>query len=257
MMPVIAWNALHASTHPARGDARAADALRRRHRASTRRAAASCSTAAPRSPPRSARISATPRPRTSPRPSVSTGRPIRELVRERGLLPDDQLDAILSAEAMTSPGVPGQTAAADVPTARTDDHAGTRGARPGGGQPADAVKRRRRATARPAVRPKGSGDCWRGRTGTRGSGRIRSWTRCGSPTAASSLTWAPAAAGSPSGWPAGSGRTAASTPRTSSAQMIESIDRRVKREGLQRRGSRRCSAPRWIRSCRPARSTPC
>jgi aspartate ammonia-lyase len=40
--------------------------------------------------------------------SVATGRPIRELVRERKLLPDDALDAILEPDAMTSPGVPGQ-----------------------------------------------------------------------------------------------------------------------------------------------------
>jgi aspartate ammonia-lyase len=40
--------------------------------------------------------------------SVETGRPIRDLVRERGLIPDEELDAILSPEAMTSPGVPGQ-----------------------------------------------------------------------------------------------------------------------------------------------------
>ena len=39
--------------------------------------------------------------------SVATGRPVRDLVRERGLIPADQLDAILSPEAMTSPGVPG------------------------------------------------------------------------------------------------------------------------------------------------------
>ena len=39
--------------------------------------------------------------------AVQTGRSIRELVRERGLLPEAQLGAILSAEAMTSPGVPG------------------------------------------------------------------------------------------------------------------------------------------------------
>jgi aspartate ammonia-lyase len=39
--------------------------------------------------------------------SVSTGRSIRDLVRERKLLADDQLDAILSAEAMTTPGVSG------------------------------------------------------------------------------------------------------------------------------------------------------
>ena len=40
--------------------------------------------------------------------SVKTGRPIRDLVRERKLLPDRQLEEILSAEAMTSPGIPGQ-----------------------------------------------------------------------------------------------------------------------------------------------------
>ena len=33
---------------------------------------------------------------------------VRELVRERRLLPDDQLDRILSPAAMTSPGVPGE-----------------------------------------------------------------------------------------------------------------------------------------------------
>jgi aspartate ammonia-lyase len=39
--------------------------------------------------------------------SVRTGRPVREIVRERRLLPDDQLERILSPEAMTSPGIPG------------------------------------------------------------------------------------------------------------------------------------------------------
>ncbi|HWK09738.1 MAG TPA: lyase family protein, partial [Vicinamibacterales bacterium] len=39
--------------------------------------------------------------------SVRTGRPVRELVRERKLIPDGELDAILSPEAMTSPGIPG------------------------------------------------------------------------------------------------------------------------------------------------------
>jgi aspartate ammonia-lyase len=43
--------------------------------------------------------------------SVTTGRSIRDLVRERKLLPDDELDAILSPEAMTSPGVPGRESA--------------------------------------------------------------------------------------------------------------------------------------------------
>jgi aspartate ammonia-lyase len=39
--------------------------------------------------------------------AVRSGRPIRDVVRERGLLSDAQLDAILSAEAMTTPGIPG------------------------------------------------------------------------------------------------------------------------------------------------------
>jgi aspartate ammonia-lyase len=42
--------------------------------------------------------------------SVKTGRPIRDLVKERGLIPPAQLDAILSAEAMTTPGIPGERA---------------------------------------------------------------------------------------------------------------------------------------------------
>jgi aspartate ammonia-lyase len=40
--------------------------------------------------------------------SVATGRTIRELVLERGLLTATELDRILSAEAMTRPGVPGR-----------------------------------------------------------------------------------------------------------------------------------------------------
>ncbi len=52
--------------------------------------------------------------------SVKTGRPIGELVRERKLLPDRQLDEILSPEAMTSPGIPGQKKpASERPRSRT------------------------------------------------------------------------------------------------------------------------------------------
>lgn len=40
--------------------------------------------------------------------SVRSGRPVRELVLERRLLPEDQLARILSPEAMTSPGIPGE-----------------------------------------------------------------------------------------------------------------------------------------------------
>jgi aspartate ammonia-lyase len=39
--------------------------------------------------------------------SVRTGRSVRDLVRDRRLVPDDQLERILSPDAMTSPGVPG------------------------------------------------------------------------------------------------------------------------------------------------------
>ena len=40
--------------------------------------------------------------------SVRTGRPIRELVLERGLMDADQLDRVLSAEVMTRPGIAGE-----------------------------------------------------------------------------------------------------------------------------------------------------
>jgi aspartate ammonia-lyase len=40
--------------------------------------------------------------------AIATGRSIRELVLERGLLDEDALDRILSVEAMTRPGVAGR-----------------------------------------------------------------------------------------------------------------------------------------------------
>ena len=120
MMPVIAWNALHAT----RILGQAMRVLDRtcvaRHPGRRRARAASCSIAAPRSPRRSARyIGYAADRRRSRRLSVETGRPIRDLVRERRLLPDDALDAILSPEAMTSPG-PSRPAKGRKPTrART------------------------------------------------------------------------------------------------------------------------------------------
>jgi aspartate ammonia-lyase len=50
--------------------------------------------------------------------SVKTGRPIREIVRERGLLTDAELAAILSAEEMTTPGIPGARSRKAKPGAR-------------------------------------------------------------------------------------------------------------------------------------------
>jgi aspartate ammonia-lyase len=107
MMPVIAWNALHASrilrqamhvlqTRTVSGIL--ADAERARELLDRSTALATAL-----SPYIGYATTA-----DIAKQSVETGRPIRDLVRERGLIPDEELDAILSPEAMTSPGVPGQ-----------------------------------------------------------------------------------------------------------------------------------------------------
>ena len=106
MMPVIAWNALHASTILRKSmaslrvrcvDGIAADAARARELLDR-----STATATALSPyigyAATAEIA---------KESVKTGRPIRELVLERGLLDAKQLDEILSVEAMTRPGIVG------------------------------------------------------------------------------------------------------------------------------------------------------
>ncbi len=77
--------------------------------------------------------------------SISTGRSIRELVRERKLLPDAQLDEILAVDAMTSPGIPGRKANAQHTTRKT-----------GAGARADAAGDRHGA-APAAVSPGGPG----------------------------------------------------------------------------------------------------
>jgi aspartate ammonia-lyase len=106
MMPVIAWNALHASTilrtsmqvfrtrtvdGIAANEARARELLDR-----------STATATALSPyigyAATAEIA---------KEAVKTGRPIRDLVLERGLLDAKRLDEILSVDAMTKPGVVG------------------------------------------------------------------------------------------------------------------------------------------------------
>jgi aspartate ammonia-lyase len=165
MMPVIAWNALHAT----RILREAMRVLQDRCVAGIRVDKDRCRELLDRSTALATALSpyigyaAT---ADIAKASVATGRSIRELVRERRLLPEDQLDAILSAEAMTSPGVPGQAAMAAAPTstARTHAQTGTRGARPGGGQPARGGKPGRGAAARAALRPEGSGNA--GRTGS-------------------------------------------------------------------------------------------
>ena len=113
MMPVIAWNALHASTILQRGDEGAPDPLRRRHRRERGTRARAARPEHRRRPPRSARTSATHATAEIAKESVKTGRPIRELVLERGWLDAATLDEILSVDAMTRGGVVGGRARAE------------------------------------------------------------------------------------------------------------------------------------------------
>jgi len=106
MMPVIAWNALHSSTILRQAmttlrtrcvDGIEADAERARELMDRSTAVATAL-----SPyigyAKTAEIA---------KESVKTGKPIRALVLERGLLEPAQLDEVLSADAMTRPGIPG------------------------------------------------------------------------------------------------------------------------------------------------------
>jgi aspartate ammonia-lyase len=106
MMPVIAWNGLHAVT-----------ILREAMRALTQRTIVGLRADAERARELLDRSTAAAT-ALSPyigyaataelaKTAVATGRPLRELVLERQLLPADRLDAILSVTAMTQPGVVG------------------------------------------------------------------------------------------------------------------------------------------------------
>ena len=107
MMPVIAWNALHAST--ILGNAmdtlevlcvEGIQADEERCRELLDRSTAVATALSPYiGYAKTAEIA---------KESVKTGTPIRELVLERKLLDTKQLDRILSAEAMTEPGVAGK-----------------------------------------------------------------------------------------------------------------------------------------------------
>ncbi|HEY2434300.1 MAG TPA: aspartate ammonia-lyase [Vicinamibacterales bacterium] len=107
MMPVIAWNALHASLILRNAMQVFADRAVSGLRADEARARElmdrSTAVATALSPyigyAATAEIA---------KEAVKTGRSIAEIVRERRLLPDAQLDDILSPEAMTSPGIPGR-----------------------------------------------------------------------------------------------------------------------------------------------------
>ena len=107
MMPVIAWNAIHASTILRESmkvlRTRCVDGIEAEPKRCRELLDRSTAMATALNPyigyARTAEIA---------KESVKTGKPIRELVLERGLLDATQLDRILSVEAMTQPGVAGR-----------------------------------------------------------------------------------------------------------------------------------------------------
>ncbi len=107
MMPVIAWNALHSSTilRNAMNTLRTRtvdgiEADEERCRALLERSTAAATSLSPYiGYAKTADIA---------KAAVATGRSIRDLVLERGLMDAQQLDRILSVEAMTRPGIAGE-----------------------------------------------------------------------------------------------------------------------------------------------------
>ena len=107
MMPVIAWNALHASTILGN----AMDTLERLCVDGIQADEARCRELLDRSTAVATALSpyiGYAKTAEIAKESVKTGKPIREIVLERGLLDARQLDRILSAEAMTTPGIAGR-----------------------------------------------------------------------------------------------------------------------------------------------------
>jgi aspartate ammonia-lyase len=108
MMPVMAWNALHASTTMAA----ALEVLRTRTVEGLEANEARCRELLDRSTAAATALSpyigyeAT---ADLAKTAVATGRPLRELVLERGLLSAEELDRLLSVEAMTRPGIVGES----------------------------------------------------------------------------------------------------------------------------------------------------
>jgi aspartate ammonia-lyase len=108
MMPVIAWNALHASTILRTS----MDALRARCVDGIEADEARCRELMERSTAVATALSpyiGYAKTAQIAKESVRTGRPIRELVLEQGLMDARQLDRVLSAEVMTRPGIAGGT----------------------------------------------------------------------------------------------------------------------------------------------------
>jgi aspartate ammonia-lyase len=106
MMPVIAWNAIHSATILRNS----MDALRTRCVDGIESDAERCRELLDRSTAVATALSpylGYARTAEIAKESVKTGRPIRELVLERGLMDAAQLDRVLSAEVMTRPGIAG------------------------------------------------------------------------------------------------------------------------------------------------------
>jgi aspartate ammonia-lyase len=106
MMPVIAWNAIHSSTILRN----AMDALRARCVDGIEADAARCRELMDRSTAVATALSpyiGYARTAEIAKQSVQSGRPIRDLVLERGLMDAGQLDRVLSADVMTRPGIAG------------------------------------------------------------------------------------------------------------------------------------------------------
>jgi aspartate ammonia-lyase len=107
MMPVMAWNTLHASTILRNAmsalRSRCVDGIEAEAERARELLDRSTAVATALSPyigyAKTAEVA---------KASVQTGRPIRELVLEQGLMEPDQLDRILSAEGMTQPGIVGE-----------------------------------------------------------------------------------------------------------------------------------------------------
>ena len=161
--------------------------------------------------------------------SVKTGKPIREIVLERGLLEAKQLDRILSAEAMTTPGIAGLETRAMIGRTMAVGALvlvlSVVGVRRGSGP----LSTRAPATS---FLPKIS-VCSKALIAPPGRSRIRSWTRSASPTDRRSPTSARARAGSRYSLRGGSGRTGTSMRRTSSARCSKPSGGASSREGLQ------------------------
>jgi aspartate ammonia-lyase len=113
MMPVIAWNALHAQ----RILTNAIHSLRERTVAGIEADEGRCRELLDRSTATATALSpylGYEKTAEIAKAAVATGKPIRQLVLERGLMKAAELDAILSVEAMTEPGIAGTPAADDA-----------------------------------------------------------------------------------------------------------------------------------------------